>query len=370
VSLPAEHGVATPAFTSGSTGRPVMILSTGVTKAFWNAITLRDHLWHQRDFHGKLAVIRSLGDSSSGETSLTRRSAQWGTATSELVQTGPCAMLSIHATIDQQAEWLLQQDPDYLLTYPSNVAALARRFQATGARLSRLREVRTFGEILEPHVPAICQAVWGAKVVDIYSSQEIGYLALQCPQQSHYHVQAENVLVEVLDDENQPCQPGQVGRLIVTTLHNFAMPLIRYEIGDYAEPGLACPCGRSLPVLKHIVGRQRNMALLPDGRRFWPSVELAGSEDLQSLPPIQQFQLVQRTLSEMELLLVTPRGLTAAEESTIRSWVERATLGAFRISLRYVATIARSPTGKFEDFRNELADLHSDSQDAAAERAS
>jgi len=61
---------------------------------------------------------------------------------------------------------------------------------------------------------------------------------------------------------------GQVGRVVVTDLHNFATPLIRYDLGDYAEMADTCPCGRGLPALKRIMGRRRNMVRLPDGRSF------------------------------------------------------------------------------------------------------
>ena len=127
--------------------------------------------------------------------------------------------------------------------------------------------MRTFGEILEPVCRATCQQVFGVKVVDMYSSQEVGYIALQCPEHEHYHVQAENLLVEVLAEDGRGCGPGEVGRVVVTTLHNFAMPLLRYDIGDYAEVGASCPCGRGLGVLTRILGRQRNLLVLPDGRR-------------------------------------------------------------------------------------------------------
>jgi phenylacetate-CoA ligase len=120
------------------------------------------------------------------------------------------------------------------------VAALIRHIGPREGRLARLREVRTFGELVEPRVREECLEIWGLNIVDIYSSQEVGYLALQCPDYIQYHVQSENVLVEVLDDANQPCEPGQIGRLVVTSLHNFALPLLRYEIGDYAEVGWPC----------------------------------------------------------------------------------------------------------------------------------
>ena len=93
-------------------------------------------------------------------------------------------------------------------------------------------------------------------VVDIYSCTEAGYLAFSCPEQGNLHVQAESVIVEVLDRAGKPCAPGEEGEVVVTPLLNFAMPLIRYAVGDRAVVGEPCACGRGLPTLK-TVGRSR-----------------------------------------------------------------------------------------------------------------
>jgi phenylacetate-coenzyme A ligase PaaK-like adenylate-forming protein len=96
---------------------------------------------------------------------------------------------------------------------------------------------------------------WDVPLTDLYAADEAGCIALQCPDHEHYHVQSESVLVEVLDVEGRACAPGAVGRVVVTTLQNFAMPLVRYDIGDVAEAGDPCPCGRGLPVLRRIARR-------------------------------------------------------------------------------------------------------------------
>ena len=189
--------------------------------------------------------------------------------------------------------------------------------------------MRTFGEVLEPRARDACRAAWGVPLVDMYSSQEVGYIALQCPEHETYHVQSENLLVEIVDDDGEPCRPGEVGRVVVTTLHNFATPLLRYELGDFAEVGEACPCGRGLPVLTRVLGRQRNMLTLPDGDQRWPNIrdpsEFASAGG-PALPPLQQFQVVQRSLTALEVLLVCPRALGADEEDVMRGYLA-ATLG-------------------------------------------
>src|SRR3546814_2899792 len=116
---------------------------------------------------------------------------------------------------------------------------------------------------------AVRQA-WDLPVKDSYSSEEAGYLAIQCPEHEVYHAQSENVLLEVVDDDGRPCRPGEIGRVLITSLHNFATPLIRYELGDYAEVGAPCACGRGLPVIRRIVGRQRNRLAPPERTTVFP----------------------------------------------------------------------------------------------------
>lgn len=350
-ALPKRHGQVGQTLTSGSSGQPVRALSTEVTRSFWRVFTLRDHFWHRRDFSGKLAAIRDT-DSNDARPPLGKTVSNWGSATAGVVETGPGALLTIQSNILEQADWISRVDPDYLIVYPSTALALASQHVNASRKLHRLREIRTFGEILEPNVRQIIRDSFGVNVVDMYSSQEVGYIALQCPNSESYHVQAENVLLEILDDSGKPCGPGQVGRVVVTTLHNFAMPLIRYDLGDYAEVGPPCPCGRGLPVLTRIVGRQRNMLRLPDGRQVWPT--LIRGDRPEQLPPIQQFQLIQRTLSELELKVVLPAQLSQDQESFLKQYL-RQTLGhPFEIVITRVTDIPRSPTGKYEEFRSEI----------------
>ncbi len=352
-AVPDAHGPRSQLFTSGSTGRPVMVIGTGLTQLFWNCCTLRDHLWHRRAAGATLAAIRSLpGDETYPPDGISAE--DWGPATRGIVQTGPSHTLNIHSTIDEQATWLMRAIPitcsrtrriswrwcDIRKLTAGVCRGCARRAPSANCSNRALR--------------AACRQAWNVRVVDMYSSQEVGYIALQCPSGDNYHVQAENVLVEILDDQGQPCAPGQVGRIVVTALHNFATPLLRYDIGDYAEVAPPCPCWRGLPALRRIMGRQRNMALLPDGRRRWPAVELAGTDDVADFPPVHQFQLIQRTRAMMEMLLVVHRPLAADEEERLRGWVTRAVGHPFEVRLQYVEAIPRSTLGKFEDFRCEV----------------
>jgi phenylacetate-CoA ligase len=353
-SMPADHGGTRLRVTGGSTGEPVQIVSTELNLVLWRAFNLRDLFWHETNFSYKVAAIRFYQENLA-EPPFGARSKNWGSATAD-IQTGIAMALSIHSNTEQQTDWLLRENPDYFITYPSALAALALNFQNKHLRLSNLKRISTFGEVLEPAVRELCERVWQVPVINNYSSEEFGYLALQCPTGDHYHVQSENVLLEVVDDLGKPCKAGEIGRVIVTGLNNFAMPLLRYYIGDYAEVGEPCPCGRGLPVLNKILGRQRNMFTLPNGETRWPMIQasdLAAAFD--ELPPIAKFQLVQKTLEQLELKLVSLRSLSRQEELNLTAIVRRGLGYPFELSFNYVEDIPRTPRGKHEECRSEVS---------------
>ena len=345
-ALPKDHGRTVDASTSGSTGQPVKFKRTSITGLFFDALNLRYHLWHGRDFSAKVAKISRLADPDGPGGSR-----NWVPG----YVSGPTVQLDIRKTISEQLAWLEQVKPDYLLTRSSNLRALLERCGETGLRFPSLREVATMGEVLEPDVRAECREVWGLSIVDAYSTQEVGMIALQCPEHPHYHVQAESLLVEILDDEGRPCAAGESGRVVVTDLHNFATPLIRYDIDDYAVLGEPCSCGRGLPVIKSVLGRVRNILTLPSGEKLWPSNHLIFTEALgKSIPSLREAQLVQRTLRDIEVKLVVTRPVTAEEEAEAQRALGEALSDAFAFRFVYVDKIPRPRSGKFQAVLSEL----------------
>jgi len=242
---PPAHGAISERALAGSEG----MLETELAGRWRQALELRDHLWHRRDFDGTLAEIGT--EVEEGEAR------GWGAATGMIAAAGRSVFLGATAGLDLQLEWLQRHEPEYLLTAPSNAAALAQGSIARGIRLPKLREVRSSGAPVDADTREHCRRAWNVPVTGTYASGEAGCLALQCPDHEHYHVQSESVLVEVLDERDRACPPGSMGRIVITTLQNFAMPLVRFESGDLAEVGAACPCGRGLPVLRRIVQHGR-----------------------------------------------------------------------------------------------------------------
>ena len=348
-AVPPAHGRTFPLTTSGSTGQPVKLLQTEATKLIWLALTLRDHSWHQRDFSRRLGAIkwavRGVCAPPDGH-----REESWGAAVDVLYDSAPAAMLNVAATLPQQVAWLLREKPGYLISYPSNLAALAAYCIQQKTKLPGLTEVRTIGETLTPAQRALFRSAWDVNTVDLYSCEETGYIALQCPTHEHYHVQSENVFLEIVDEDGRACAPGENGRVLVSSLHNFATPLLRYELGDHAVLGEACPCGRGLPVLTKVLGRTRNRLILPDGRSEFPYLGEHGQIERLTGVHVHSFQFVQHSVQEVEVKLVTDRVFTPAETDKVIRMVQDNLGYPFRIRITHCDAIPAGARGKFEEF--------------------
>jgi phenylacetate-CoA ligase len=347
--VPAEHGRTFAGTTSGSTGTPLRTVTTDLAQLLWQAITLRHQSWHGRDLRLKFASIRRDHDNGAFAPD-GKAYPDWLLPEGVVYPTGPACLLDNRCTPAEQAQWLMREDPDYLLTFPSVAQEIARYFLDHGLGLERLKDIATLGEVVTPRARKACRDAFGVEIRDMYSAVETGYLALQCPA-GRYHVQSEVVLLEVLDEEGQPCRPGEIGQVIVTPLHNFAMPLLRYSIGDFAEVGDACACGRRLPVLNEIVGRARDTVMLPSGTRRYAWF---GMRRFAEIPEIVQFQVIQKTLYELEVKLVARGPLSAESEEKLRENLRKSLGEHFSVLLTYHAEIPRTASGKYFDFLSEV----------------
>jgi phenylacetate-CoA ligase len=346
--VPPQHGGTGLLRSSGSTGKPIEVAATGLRLTYSMACTLRAQYWH----HGE-ETQKSLDIRSAYAPGTEPKDPRW----SILPWSGTNPRLDINRPIAELFEQFIAEDPAYVLSHPYTLMLLAERSRETGILPKNLIEARSLGERLSPRIREVIREVWNVPMVESYSANEVGSMANQCPDTERLHVQVENVRLEVLNDDGAPCQPGTVGRVVVTTLHNFAMPLIRYEIGDYAEAGEPCTCGRSLPVLNYVLGRHRNLCVLKNGDRFFPELQA----QLKSFPQILQFQAHQLTLEDIELKVVAARPFTDEERSEVQATIRRKLRYPFNVKIFEVADIPRAANGKFEEFRSDIPGSEIDS---------
>jgi phenylacetate-CoA ligase len=305
--LPAEMIEAGSAYTSGTNGVPIKVLKTNRESLWWSAFFLRDLEWSGFDPRGRLASIRFMGTS---PAELPRLLAgvtfpYWTHFCQPLLETGTVHVMDIRQDPRRQLAWLREVDPDYLTSLPSNLEFLAGLLRESGQPLPKLRAIQALGESLPAAVRQRIEASFGVPVKNVYSTTETGYVASPCPLGHGLHVHAENVLAEVLDADNRPCLPGQTGRLVLTSLHGFLTPFVRYDIlDDVTLANGPCPCGRGLPLWTHVDGRRLPLMYLPGGGRKSVLGIVLGARRIGG---VHQFQFIQRAVDHAVLRVVPDR---------------------------------------------------------------
>ena len=192
--------------------------------------------------------------------------------------------------------------PAVLVAYTNPLFALARSIEERGLRVHCPESIIVGAEKLHDFQRSQIERAFGAPVFETYGSREFTLIGAECEQHCGLHLSSENLIVEVVDDGGHPTPRGEEGQVVVTDLFNLAMPFIRYAIGDRAVAGFdQCACGRGLPLLKKVVGRQLDILRLPDGRQvpgeFFPHL-------MKDIVSVRQFQVVQSRPARIELNLV------------------------------------------------------------------
>lgn len=298
-AVPPSHAPILKAQTSGRTGEPVTIYKTQMNQLFFSAIAVREHRWWRHDYRDKIASIR-------GNHKEYEEQPNWGGHLSQTHKTGPAVGIPLNLPVREHNEYLKQSNPDMLTTHAGVLAALCSIWEREGYTL-KLKHIKNVGETLPADLRARVKQITGVDMEDIYSSNEVGCISLECPGTGLQHIMTDTLIVEVLNEQGEQCQEGEVGRVVVTDFYNTMNPIIRYDIGDYAEVGGSCPCGRHMPTLKRIWGRERGLFRRPNGDKFWPQ---AGQYAAAKIVKVNQWQMIQHSLDDIEYKLATDEPLT------------------------------------------------------------
>ena len=349
-TYPTSHGALRVWSTSGSTSRPVRIATTELTGFHWTCANMRERVWHDIDLGGTLVLLTDGGRKMAGRPVVELGS--WSLDPSSLRRPGKQFKINPSLTIAEQVRTIRKIDPNYIQTRPSQLNLLLKECETSGERFGQLRAVFCVSEIVTGTLRQACTEILGVPILECYSCAELGYLALQCPEAGRLHVQSEMVRVEIMGADTMPCAPGQTGRVVVTSLHNYAMPLIRYEIGDEAVAGGSCACGRSLPVIDTVLGRTQDYLKLRSGRLIRANIR---HSDIAKISAIIEFQIIQRALGQLEILLVVRRKLDDCEIRRLKACLASQGDETFEVDVTYHQTIERPEAGKFRCFVCEVA---------------
>jgi phenylacetate-CoA ligase len=156
--------------------------------------------------------------------------------------------------------------PRIIQAYARSAVLFARYLRGHRWTPHRPHALITSAEVLEEEERRLLEEVFGCPVFNRYGCREVSVIASECPAHSGLHVMAEGLYLEI-ETPHGPARPGEMGAVLVTDLLNFAMPLIRYRIGDMAAWAEGnCPCGRGLPRLERVAGRVTDFLVCCDGR--------------------------------------------------------------------------------------------------------
>jgi phenylacetate-CoA ligase len=337
----ASMGRLSQKTTGGSTGEPVTILKDRTATAYERAAMWLAYGWFGVEMGDRAA--RFWGTPYTWKRRLTSR-------------IGDLCMNRIRFSafefdddrLGHYWQRLRRFEPDYVHGYVSMLEQMARWSLREGdVDPPRLKSVIATSEVLTPPQRAVIEEAFRAPVQVEYGCGEVGPIAHQCPEGS-LHIMIPNLWVEVLRPDGTGAQRGESGELVLTDLHNRAMPLVRYRVGDFGVLGGFCTCGRSLPVLDKVWGRAYDFVEAPDGRRYHGEFFMYVFEDLRSSGvAVGQFQVIQRAPGELEILVTSDGGAPSATSEAIVGTLGRR-LPGMDIRVQHVPQIPRADSGKMQ----------------------
>jgi phenylacetate-CoA ligase len=320
------------AMTSGATGVPLTIFHRRQDLTRMNLAWARTYLVHGVRLWHRMATFtgqrQASGDKSWYEyLGLMRRKAL--------------------STWDKPSQWIAELrtwQPQALSGYVMTLKLLALAMQAQGVRDIRPNVVFQSSGLLDEASRRFLRSVFGAKIVDIYGSAEAGCIAWECGTCAGYHVNSDMVIVELLDGE-KPAPPGTEGEVVITNLHAYAMPFIRYrqaDVGVWAEE--PPQCGRGLPLMRVIEGRLGDFITLPSGQKVSPHHFFIA---LDTAVGVARWRLIQETPRRLRAEVIVDHSAGGRTYQEAKANLEAIVGEEMEIIVAEVDSIPYNPSQKF-----------------------
>lgn len=239
--------------------------------------------------------------------------------------------------------------PRFMIAYAKSAVLLANYIRENNIRDLRFDSIVTTAEVLFPEDRQMLESTFGGRVFNRYGCREVSIIASEC-EHRRMHVNAEALLVEIMHDET-----SRVGKVLVTDLLNYSMPLIRYEIGDVAEWAgeQSCPCGRGLSILENVQGRTTDFLELRDGTRVsGPALTLAVAD----MADVRQVQFVQYGLNDITMRVVPGRGYGEHTQNELRKRMAPYLGGLANLKIEETTGISSEASGKYRFVISHAAD--------------
>ncbi|MDH5771011.1 MAG: phenylacetate--CoA ligase family protein, partial [Candidatus Bathyarchaeota archaeon] len=264
--------------TGGSAGEPLDVIYDEKAVDFQKAVAVRSFLEIGVGFRDKWVVITT--------PQRTRMQKQWF----QILRILSPTYLSVFDPVEHQVSVIKKLNPKVIAAYTSSLWLLAKAMREKRIDSIRPEVVYTSAEVLTDETRKFINDTFDLEIFDMFGCAEVGRSAWECAEHVGYHMDVDALAMEFVKD-NEHVASGEMGRLLYTSLYNYAMPLIRYDVGDMCVPtDELCPCGRGLPLIKHIEGRRDDLVVTPEGRILSPHIF---GIIMREIPGIVQYRIIQ-----------------------------------------------------------------------------
>jgi len=268
--------------------------------------------------------------------------------------------VSVFNDIDEQVNLISEAKPDVLDGYSGSILILAKEIDRRGLRTIRPRMIFGTADLIDGASSKFIEKTFEATFFDQFGCSELDRTAWQCPEKVGYHMDMDSAIMQFVDSEGTEVSAGEEGEIVYTSLFNYAMPFIRYAIGDIGVPsGEECSCGRTLPLMKVVEGRKDSMLVMPDGQLMSPRRFTVALSMFKFYSYIEQFRVIQKGLDEFEIQVKSKDG--SVDESTMKTELEGYMKRMFNMpnnpltfTIKCVEDIPLSKNGKLKSVISEL----------------
>lgn len=337
--------------TSGSSGRPLHTYLTKSEDEFRKAKLLRPHVicgqkpWDRWVLIEPTQRVKNLG------------------ALQRLLSVYSPTFVSIFDAPSKQVADIERLNPDVLDGYSNSLFMIAKEIEKRGAGKIEPRFVMGGAELIDDPSRKFLEKIFTAPFYDQYATEELQMVAWQCPERNGYHIDADTIVIQFVDNEGNEVSAGESGELVCTSLFNKAMPFVRYAIDDIGvlSKEKSCSCGRIFPMMKVVEGRKDSIVVMPNRRRIPALVFGWMMEFYKYYGNIYQYRIIQKKINLLMVLIKKKSDI--ATEVEMRAELLRhmkAMLGIgepdVQVEVEFVENFPLDKSGKLRKIVSEVAD--------------
>jgi phenylacetate-CoA ligase len=336
--------------TSGSTGKPISIYMTQREDEYRKAKHLRAQTALGQKPWDKWVTITS--PLHFAETTRLQR----------LLKLYGVYAVSAFDNVEEQISRIERLKPDVLDGYSNSILLLAKEVKKRGTCRINPKFLVSGAELIGEGSRRLVEEVFGVPFYDQYGSNEFERLAWQCKEKKEYHIDADSVVMQFVDENGEEVAPGKEGEVVCTSLFNYAMPFIRYSLDDIGIPSdkAGCSCGRVFPLMKVLEGRKTSLLTLPSGRTLAPFAFILVVWTFEHYDMIDLFRVVQKRLDLIVFILKLKEHVV--DEGMVRESLEKHVRKVLNlpeevtVEAKTVDDIPLDKNGKFRIVISELDD--------------